>query len=73
MEYATHHLYFPYTHEPLGEFVYEENTSDKVGSNQETNIDNIFPPGGIWLVLLPFICICFCHFLGTILDIYIYK
>ena len=41
MEYATHHLYFPYTHEPLGEFVYEENTSDKVGSNQETNIDNI--------------------------------
>ena len=23
------HLYFPYTHEPLGECVYEENTSDK--------------------------------------------
>ena len=29
MEYATSHLYFPYTHEPLGECVYEENTSDK--------------------------------------------
>ena len=29
MEYATRHLYFPYTHEPLGECVYEENTSDK--------------------------------------------
>ena len=28
MEYATRHLYFPYTHEPLGECVYEENTSD---------------------------------------------
>ena len=23
------HLYFPYAHEPLGECVYEENTSDK--------------------------------------------
>ena len=29
MEYATRHLYFPYTHEPLGECVYKENTSDK--------------------------------------------
>ena len=29
VEYATRHLYFPYTHEPLGECVYEENTSDK--------------------------------------------
>ena len=29
MEYATRHSYFPYTHEPLGECVYEENTSDK--------------------------------------------
>ena len=29
VEYATHHLYFRYTHEPLGEYVYEENTSDK--------------------------------------------
>ena len=29
MEYATRLLYFPYTHEPLGECVYEENTSDK--------------------------------------------
>ena len=31
MEYAMHHLYmyFLYTHEPLGECVYEENTSDK--------------------------------------------
>ena len=29
MEYATRHLYFPYTEEPLGECVYEENTSDK--------------------------------------------
>ena len=29
-EYATRHLYFPYTHELLGvECVYEENTSDK--------------------------------------------
>ena len=27
MEYATRHLYFPYTHEPLGESAYEENTS----------------------------------------------
>ena len=27
MEYATHHLYFSYTHEPLDECVYEENTS----------------------------------------------
>ena len=27
VEYATRHLYFPYTHEPLGECVYEENTS----------------------------------------------
>ena len=29
VEYATRHLYFPYTHEPLGECVYEENTSAK--------------------------------------------
>ena len=29
MEYATRHLYFPYTHEPLGECVYDENRSDK--------------------------------------------
>ena len=29
VEYATRHLYFPYTHETLGECVYEENTSDK--------------------------------------------
>ena len=29
MEYATRHLYFPYTREPLGECVYEENSSDK--------------------------------------------
>ena len=29
LKYATRHLYFPYTHEPLGESVYEENTSDK--------------------------------------------
>ena len=30
MEYAaTRHLYFPYTHEPLGKCVYEEITSDK--------------------------------------------
>ena len=29
MEYATRHSYFPYTHKPLGECVYEENTSDK--------------------------------------------
>ena len=28
MEYATRHLYFPYTHKPLGECVDEENTSD---------------------------------------------
>ena len=28
MEYATRHLNFPYTHEPLGECVYEENRSD---------------------------------------------
>ena len=28
MEYATCHLYFPYTHKPLGKCVYEENTSD---------------------------------------------
>ena len=28
MEYATRHLYFLYTHEPLGECVYKENTSD---------------------------------------------
>ena len=27
MEYATRHLYFPYTHEPSGECVSEENTS----------------------------------------------
>ena len=24
VEYATRHLYFPYTHEPLGECVHEE-------------------------------------------------
>ena len=29
MEYATRHLYFPYTDEPLVQCVYEENTSDK--------------------------------------------
>ena len=31
MEYATRNLYFPYTrtHEPLGEYVYEENSSDR--------------------------------------------
>ena len=29
VEHATRHLYFPYTHEPLGSCVYEENTSDK--------------------------------------------
>ena len=29
VEYATRHFYFPYTHEHLGECVYEENTSDK--------------------------------------------
>ena len=29
MEYATRHLYFPYTHEPLGECVCEENTIGK--------------------------------------------
>ena len=29
VEYATRHLYFPYTHEHLGECVYEENTSNK--------------------------------------------
>ena len=29
MEHAMRHLYFPYTHKPLGEYVYEENTSDK--------------------------------------------
>ena len=29
MEYATRHLYFPFTLEPLGKCVYEENTSDK--------------------------------------------
>ena len=32
VEYATRHLYFPYTHEPLGEcvYMYGENTSDIV-------------------------------------------
>ena len=30
MEYPTRHLYFlVYTHEPLGECVYKENTSDE--------------------------------------------
>ena len=29
VEYATRHLCFPYTHKPLGECLYEENTSDK--------------------------------------------
>ena len=29
MECAARHLYFPYTHEPLGKCVYDENTSDK--------------------------------------------
>ena len=29
MEYAMHHLHSPYTHDRLGECVYEENTSDK--------------------------------------------
>ena len=29
VEYATRHLYFPCTHEPLGSCVYKENTSDK--------------------------------------------
>ena len=29
VKYATRLLYFPYTHKPLGECVYEENTMDK--------------------------------------------
>ena len=29
MEYPTRHLYFLYTYEPLGECVYQQNTSDE--------------------------------------------
>ena len=42
MEYATRHLYLPYTHEPLGECVYEENTSSTV--SHEKALHNYFIP-----------------------------
>ena len=29
VEYATCNMYFPHTNKPLGEYVFEENTSDK--------------------------------------------
>ena len=49
MEYATRHLYFPYTHEPLlvGECVYQENTSDMWHSStvsHEKALHNYFIP-----------------------------
>ena len=47
MEYATRHLYFLYTHEPLGEFVYEESTSDKWHVPQYTNLHIDTSPGPV--------------------------
>ena len=56
MEYATRHLYFPYTHEPLGECVYKENTSDE--DCRETKTAQPLPLRGRPTQEMVF-CVCF--------------